>query len=226
MFFNRKRPLTELLQGITDCHSHILPNVDDGIRTDEEALATLAHFEQLGIQKVIMTPHIMEEYPHNNATTLRATFERFCQLYSGNITLTLGAEYMLDNEFQSHLKSGDLLTLWDNHLLVETSYLEAPVNLKAILREIMTGGYFVVLAHPERYLYMNTEMYKELKEMGVLFQLNLLSTIGGYGKTVQKRAEMLLKMGYYDYQGSDLHNLKSFIRLTEKVRINPKQLVR
>lgn len=224
MFFSRKRPLIEALADCTDCHSHILPGVDDGIRTDEEALAVLAHFETLGIKRVIFTPHIMEDYPANNAPNLRAAFERFSNLYQGSIELSLAAEYMLDAQFHKHLESDDILTLWENYILVETSFIEAPLNVKVLIREIMSSGYFVVLAHPERYLYMHKQDYIELKEMGVLFQLNLTSLAGSYGKSVQKQAEMLLKMGYYNHMGSDIHNLKSFCRNIEKGKINPKQL--
>jgi tyrosine-protein phosphatase YwqE len=81
------------------------------------------------------------------------------------------------------------------------------MGLKQILEQIKARGYHPVLAHPERYVYMGDEEYSRLKAMDVKFQLNLLSLIGGYGKTAQKKAKQLLKEGMYNLAGSDLHAL-------------------
>ena len=92
-----------------------------------------------------------------------------------------------------------------NHLLVETSYFNPPMRLHETLSQIKAIGYHPLLAHPERYMYMDEEEYIRLHQEGVKFQLNLPSICGGYGNTVKKRAQWLLKKGLYDVIGSDTH---------------------
>ncbi|MFI3269173.1 MAG: CpsB/CapC family capsule biosynthesis tyrosine phosphatase [Rikenellaceae bacterium] len=219
MFFRRKILAAELLQGLTDCHSHILPNVDDGVRTLEESLQILSYYEAFGVQRVILTPHIMDDYPRNRATFLREEFAALQGAYDGAVELTLAAEYMLDGCFMEHLASGDLLPLFENYLLVESSCVDSTINIKSLISQIMSRGYFVVLAHPERYLYLSQSDYRELRAMQVRFQLNLPSLLGCYGDQVRVRAERLLKSGMYDLVGSDIHayNFHSRVLNTTKL---------
>jgi hypothetical protein len=91
------------------------------------------------------------------------------------------------------------------HIFVETSYFTPPMRLHETLRKIKSLGYYPILAHPERYMYMEKEEYLELHEEGIKFQLNLASLAGGYGKAVKKKAEWLLKKELYSIAGSDLH---------------------
>ena len=79
------------------------------------------------------------------------------------------------------------------------------MRLHETLRQIKSLGYHPLLAHPERYMYMDNDEYRALHEEGVKFQLNLPSICGGYGNTVKKRALWLLKEGLYDAIGSDTH---------------------
>ena len=209
MFFIKKKIIDSgILKGMYDVHSHILPGVDDGVQTVEESLQILSFYEEQGVRRVIFTPHIMENYPKNNAKFLRAEFAKFQDIYNGDIELSLAAEHMLDNGFNKHLASSELLCLFDNYVLVEMSYATATVNYISIISEIMSRGYFVVLAHPERYLYLRKEEYRELKGMGVMFQLNFPSLLGAYGKSVQERAKWLLKASHYDFVGSDVHKFR------------------
>ena len=100
-----------------------------------------------------------------------------------------------------------LLPIGNNgkHLLVETSYFNPPIKFRETLKQIKSLGYHPLLAHPERYLYMDEAEYRRLREEGVKFQLNLASLAGGYGKTVKKKAQWLLENGFYSVAGSDLH---------------------
>lgn len=200
---------TGLLKGFTDCHCHILPGVDDGVRTMEDSLAILDRYAGLGIQEVWLTPHIMEDVP-NTTAALKERFQELCARYQGNIKLHLAAEYMLDGLFESRLEARDLLTHGSNgeYLLVETSYFNAPSRLASILQDVMNSGYFPILAHPERYMYMLKDDYKTLRDRGVKMQLNLPSLMGNYGTSVQKKAFELLKEGYYDIAGTDLHRMR------------------
>ena len=207
---------SDFLKGWTDRHSHILPGVDDGIQTIEDSIAILSMYEQMGVKKVWLTPHIMEDCP-NTPEKLKTRFEELKSAYKGNIELALSAENMMDGLFIKRLEQGILMPYGDNNneLLIETFYVQPPMRMESILRDMQKAGITPVLAHPERYLYMDAEKYENIKEMGVKFQLNITSLIGAYGNQVKERAEYLLNEGYYNYSGSDAHSYHAIQRAFE-----------
>lgn len=207
-FIKRKQSLQSsgILQGVTDRHSHILFGVDDGIRTLEDSLAVLAYDEEVGIKEVWCTPHIMEDVP-NTTEALRERFAQLQEAYNGPIKIHLAAEYMLDTLFEERFKAGDLLTMEDNTILVETSTWNPPTDMTGTLRRIQKAGYRPLLAHPERYRYLTEPGYERLHKMGVHFQLNLGSLVGYYGETAMGKAHDLLEKGWYSEVGSDCHRL-------------------
>ena len=214
MWSFRKRILLKdsgIFKGFTDWHSHILPGVDDGVQTMEEALEILRLYELLGMKSVWLTPHIMEDMP-NTTAHLRERFAELQTAYTGPINLHLAAENMLDNLFEERLEENDLLPLGENgdHLLVETSYFSPPMGLNNILLRIKTKGYYPVLAHPERYIYMGESDYRQLKKIGVKFQLNLPSIAGMYGNRIKKRAMRLLSEKAIACTGTDIHSYDVF----------------
>ncbi len=209
--FRKKQTLEEkgFFRGFIDWHCHILPAVDDGVQTMGEALQILEEYERLGVKEVWLTPHIMEDMP-NTTHHLRERFAELQAAYQGNVELNLASENMLDNLFEERLNKNDLLPIGKDgrHLLVETSYFNPPMGLHNILLRIKSKGYFPILAHPERYLYMSICDYQQLKTMNIQFQLNQFSLHGLYGKKVQKQAITLLKQGMYNYTGTDMHCIK------------------
>ena len=213
LFFWRKQEIPKLVFE-TDHHSHILPGVDDGVRTLEDSLDILSDYEKLGIKTVWCTPHIMEDCP-NTTEDLKERFAMLKESYKGPIKLNLAAEYMMDTLFHRRYAAGDLLTM-DGMLLVETSYFNPPANLDETLSRIMSQGRFPILAHPERYMYMEKDDYKRLKEAGVKFQMNMGSIKGYYGRHAQAKALWLLRKGFYDFYGSDLHRRQMVALLEDK----------
>ena len=205
MWFGKK-PLSEIWVGATDCHSHILPGVDDGVADMETSLKILTAYEKLQIREVWCTPHVMEDIP-NKTEDLKARFAELKAAYQGPIRLNLAAEYMMDGLFLDRMEQDDLLTHGHegNALLVETSYYTPPMDLHGILKTVKGKGYYPILAHPERYLYMKMSDYAPLKKMGVRFQLNLASLAGAYGEDALKKAQKLLKDEAYNFIGSDIH---------------------
>ncbi|MDE6561747.1 MAG: capsular biosynthesis protein [Muribaculaceae bacterium] len=199
-----------ILSGLTDWHSHVLPGVDDGIKTLSESLQVLKHFDEKGVDTLWLTPHIMEDYP-NSTDKLISRFEELKNSWDGKLKLRLASENMLDSLFEERLAEGDLLPIGENgdHLLVETSYFSAPMGFDGMLDSIMSAGYYPLLAHPERYTYMDENEYRRLKEKGVKMQLNYVSLVGGYGETSRKKSIWLLKNGFIDVIGSDVHRLAS-----------------
>ena len=211
MWFRKRQTLEEsgFFRGFTDWHCHILPGVDDGVQSMDESLQILAEYERLGVKEVWLTPHIMEDIP-NTTEKLKERFVELKAIYQGSVLLHLASENMLDNLFEERLEKNDLLPIGKDgkHLLVETSYFNPPMGLNNILLRIKAKGYYPILAHPERYLYMNENDYLHLRSMNIQFQLNQFSLFGLYGKDVQKRSKALQKLKTYDYIGSDLHAMK------------------
>lgn len=217
-FFPKRRSLREsgIFQGFTEWHCHLLPGVDDGIKTLDESLKTLRLYEEAGIRTVWLTPHIMEDIP-NTPAQLRERFGELQQAYKGSIELHLAAEHMLDALFEERLEADDLLPIGEegNHLLVETSYFNPPMDLKGMLKRIQAKGYHPLLAHPERYVYMDERDYHELKDLDIKFQLNIPALVGMYGERVQKKAQQLLKAGMYTCMGNDTHTYRFFASLLD-----------
>ena len=194
-----------LLDGFCDCHCHLLPGVDDGVQEMDETMQILEVWASLGVKEVWLTPHIMEDIP-NEPEELRKRFETLTGTSTGTIELHLAAEHMMDGPFSKRLEKGDIMPFDNEKLLVETSYYTPPMNMGAIIERIKEKGYEPLLAHPERYQYMDDSDYKMWKQRGVLLQLNLPSLVGAYGPMVQRKAEWLLKEGMYDYSGTDTHS--------------------
>lgn len=212
--FTSKQSIEEsgILQGLTDWHSHILPGVDDGIKTLDDSLEALGEYERLGVADVWLTPHIMEDYP-NETALLKDRFENLKSAWTGKTRIHLAAENMLDSLFEQRLEANDFLPIGEKgkHLLVETSYLNPPYGMEEMLEGVFNVGLTPVLAHPERYRYMDEQDYIRLKQQGIIFQINYLSVVGGYGETARKKSHWLLKKGMANLLGSDIHKL-SFVK--------------
>lgn len=209
----------------TDWHCHILPGVDDGIRTMEDSLKVLSFYADIGVREVWLTPHVMEDIP-NTPAGLRERFADLSSAYHGPLKLHLAAEHMLDNLFEERLAAGEVLPIGaaGDTLLVETSYFNPPIDMDGLLRRISGKGFRPLLAHPERYVYMEMKDYRRLRENGVAFQLNLLSLAGMYGADARKRALQLLKEGMYERTGSDLHRLRPFAHAISENCLTKQQL--
>jgi protein-tyrosine phosphatase len=196
----------------TDMHSHLLPGIDDGSPDDATSLMLMKGLQQLGYRHFITTPHIMWDVHQNDATSIGNAHKQLqlaLQQDGLNTPIRAAAEYFLDDHFDRLLEQNvPLLTIKDNWVLVEFSFVAPPRNLKETLFELQIKGYKPILAHPERYSYLvsNKEMYDELKEAGCYFQLNLLSLTGYYGKGTNDLAHYLIKKKYIDLLGTDLHH--------------------
>lgn len=218
-FFTKKKPiLKDLIESYVDIHSHLLPGIDDGSKNFETTLFLVQSLQKIGFEQFITTPHVIKNIWDNSRsgieTLLASTTEKLAQ-ENINPSFNAAAEYMMDDSFSKLIESEKLLTLKDNYILVEMSYINPPMQLYEIIFNIRVAGYQPVLAHPERYIFYhnNFDEYKKLKKAGCLFQLNLLSTVGYYGSGVAKVAQKLLEKGMIDFTGSDLHHenhLRSF----------------
>lgn len=197
---------------VTDIHSHLVPGIDDGVKETDTSLTFIEQLEEMGIRRIITTPHIiMDQYP-NSRESITPPFTEVKQLIGekgSDIQFSFAAEYYMDEQFAELMKS-PLLTLHDQLVLVEMSFMQAPMQLHQWLFDLKSRGYEPVLAHPERYLHYhnNYKQYEQLKEWGCLFQVNLLSLTSYYGKHIQKVAERLVEDKLIDVIGTDLHHTR------------------
>ena len=150
-----------LLEGFRECHCHLLPDVDDGVKELHETLKILELWQSLGVKEVWLTPHIMEDIP-NKTLELKQKCEELKMVAPKGIQLRLSAENMMDNLFIQRLEQRDLLPIGQDkqHLLVETSYYSPPMDMHRFFIRIKESGYIPVLAHPERYQFMDMSVYK------------------------------------------------------------------
>ena len=224
--FRYKLP-KNFFQGAADVHCHLLPGVDDGFSTTEKSLHALKKLEERGVQKMILTPHFMKEYPDNDRENIKAKFEVFKAEAAKvcGIELRIGGEYMLDACFMDHYKQG-FLTLADKQVLCETSYLMYEPGITEMIYDIMCDEYQPIIAHPERYEYAVKDNYLRWKDKRYKFQLNLLSLAGAYGRPAMVKAHYLLKEEMYDYVGSDMHGLGNFERFLPEIRLTKKNMER
>ncbi|MEO8515777.1 MAG: CpsB/CapC family capsule biosynthesis tyrosine phosphatase [Flavobacterium sp.] len=211
-----------------DIHSHLLPGIDDGAQTIDDSIFLINSLKNMGITKIITTPHIFSGFWDNTKDKIQKTeVETVSILKENDITIPIQAasEYLLDDHFVSLFKKGEILTLKDNYVLVEMSYLNAPIQLYEIIFDLQVAGYKPVLAHPERYVFYhnNFDDYLKLKNAGCAFQLNLLSVVGYYGTAVADVAKKLLKTGLIDFVGSDVHHKKHIESFDKKVMLKDLQ---
>ncbi len=231
-FFKSKPKLSALIpSGFIDIHSHLLPGIDDGSKSLEETETLLRQLKVIGFEKCITTPHTLPEIWENTREGILQKFDETKSQLSENLQPMLdhtASEYMLGESFIDRLQSEKLLTLKDNIVLIEMSYLNPPLALKDIIFEIQIKGYQPLLAHPERYLYYhkNLKAYELFKDSGVLFQLNLLSTVGYYGPKVAAATDFLLKGNFIDFVGSDVHHLKHVGAFENKIMIKSEDQLR
>jgi tyrosine-protein phosphatase YwqE len=197
----------------TDVHSHLLPGLDDGVKSMEETADIIRIFQSLGYTKIITTPHVMQDHYRNTPEIIHQGLTKTAEyLKEKKLTVTLeaAAEYYLDEFLVKQLETNTrLLTLGDNYLLFETNFLSEPMLLNEFIFNATTQGYKLVLAHPERYVYLQNNMSRveDLHDRGVLFQLNAASILGVYSRPVQTLANKLIDLGYVHMIGSDCHNM-------------------
>ena len=195
-----------------DMHSHLLPGLDDGLKTLEDSVRFIQELHAMGYQKLICTPHILNGVHDNTPQTILPALELVkAELKKQDIPVILeaAAEYMVDHEFEQLLEKNEpLLTFGKNYILIEMSYVAASPNIKNVIFQLKLAGLQPILAHPERYNYYhhNIEAYTDFKDRGCLLQVNFLSLSGYYGPHVKQTAEKLIEKGMIDFIGTDMHH--------------------
>jgi tyrosine-protein phosphatase YwqE len=227
LFGKRKRKSFDFSLVHTDIHSHLIPGIDDGSQDMDTSLQLINGLIELGYRKLVTTPHIMKDMYPNTREIIVQKFQLLnteVRKQHPGIELHASAEYFLDDHFTEILeKKESLLTIGGNKVLVEFSFANPSLSLKEDLFDMQMQGYTPVLAHPERYMYLekNKDFCDELKGMGCFFQLNILSLNNYYGKNVHDFAHYLIKRNYYELLGTDLHHSRHLEALHDPSLISP-----
>lgn len=211
--FKRKytpRPIFEALG--TDMHCHLVPQVDDGSKCFEESVECLKTLKAVGYKKVYITPHFQYPRFQNDEDDIRRRYEDLKQraLAEGvEIEMAgVGGEYRIDSGFKKRLENPRFLQVAGKYVLVELSLHQQMMGCDEMIFDMQMSGYEVILAHPERYPYLNVAgaRMEQLKNQGVFFQINVLSLGGFYGDEAKKRAYQMLERGWVEFMGTDTHN--------------------
>lgn len=194
-----------------DMHAHLLPAIDDGSTSIENSLELITGLQELGFTQLLATPHVMYDFYKNPTEKILSKLDEVRNALDKNninIKIDASAEYYFDEELKDRLSKNDIISFGkENYLLFEFSYFNEHQGVFETLSEMFEKGYTPLLAHPERYPYFveDLEKFDQLKEMGVKFQLNLLSLVGNYGDSAIHGANYLIDKGFIDFMGSDIH---------------------
>ncbi len=211
IFFRKKRLKYSDFSALElDMHSHLLPAIDDGSQSVEESVILIKELQNLGFSELITTPHTMQEIHPNTADSIQAGHAELQNSLPEGITLSASSEYYLDEHFYKQLGANTLLPMPGNRILVEFSQVTRPNELEQQFFNIALQGYQIVLAHPERYMFLHRDFnfFKRLKDMDVELQLNALSLTNYYGEKVKALAEKLVDADMIDFLGTDTHHLR------------------
>ena len=197
-----------------DLHCHMLPGVDDGAATEEEALLMARVAADSGVTAVALTPHcnVPEQFGNYRDDRLEERFRRFeALLRRENIPLTVypGMEVFATPELPRLLDEGALLTLGGSrYLLVEFAFGESPRFVDDILHRIHLRELTPVVAHPERYYFIQDDPRHLLHwaNEGYMLQLNKGSFFGMFGRRAAQAAHWCLGCGCLHLIGSDAHS--------------------
>lgn len=209
-----------------DVHSHLIPGIDDGSQSMDQTLGMLLKFHELGIRRLITTPHIMSDIYKNTPEVILNGLEsvkKEIETFGIDIQIEAAAEYFYDEFLIEKVKNKELLTFGDNYVLFEFSFSTEPLQIAALIFAMKTNGYQPILAHFERYPYYFKHPEKhveDFKNKGVKLQMNLNSLTGHYGPKVRKQAELMIDNGWLDIVGSDCHRIEHLNILENNLTLN------
>ena len=209
-----------------DFHSHILPKIDDGSKSVEETFELLKEAKQAGFDEIISTSHYMEEYYEVNVAEREAWVDAISQNLHRvdlDLKLYLGSEIYITDNIVKLLEEGKASSINNsNYVLFELPLNSKPMNLYDVVYEMLQNRIVPVLAHPERYLFVQKEpeIIYELIQKGVLMQANYGSILGRYGEKAALIVQKLLENNMIHFLGSDVHKTNTiYPQVPEALRI-------
>jgi protein-tyrosine phosphatase len=197
-----------------DIHSHILPGVDDGAQTIEDAIAMANSAASEGITKIIATPHHKNgSYENPKQKILQHVDQLNAVLKERNIPLTVlpGQEVRIYGDILKDYENGELLTLTNEspYLFIEFPSNHVPRYAEQLLFELQMRGINPIIVHPERNVEISEtpELLYQLVERGALTQLTAASVAGYFGKKIKKFTLQIIEANLAHFIASDAHNI-------------------
>ena len=214
-----------------DFHTHILPNIDDGSKSVEETFNLIKEAEKAGFDTIISTSHYMEDYYEVENRERKAWIDALNQKLQEqniNINLCLGNEIYITDNIIKLLEEEKAATINNtSYVLFEMPLNAKPLNLYDVVFEMLRCKLVPVLAHPERYSFVqkDPELIYDLIEKGVLMQSNFGSFIGLYGSKAQSIAKDLLLKDMVHFLGTDVHRQNTVYPKVPEILIELEKLV-
>ena len=198
-----------------DFHTHILPNVDDGSESVEETFNLIKEAKSVGFDSIISTSHYIEKYyevgVEERCKWINALSEAL-KKESIDMNLYLGNEVYFSENIIQLLKENKIAKINNSrYMLFEFAMNVKPINVYDVLYEMLQNKIVPVLAHPERYSFVQKDpsFIYELIDAGVLMQVNYASIIGWYGKKAEILAKKFLESNMISFLGSDVHKQRT-----------------
>ena len=214
---------------MVDFHTHILPGIDDGSGSIEETITLLKEAEENGFDKIILTPHYLEDTYEVNEENRNVLLSKLKKCIPGIVLdLYLANEIYVTHNMLDLLKEKQASTINNTkYVLFELPMTRNISNLNSIIYGLLENKYIPVIAHPERYKYVQEDpnMLIDLINLGVLFQANFGSLIGIYGNEAKKTVKLLLKANMIHFMGSDVHRKNTIYPQMNKIMKELKKVI-
>lgn len=194
-----------------DMHSHILPSIDDGATSVDEAFKLINEAKNAGFEAIVLTSHYIEGYYEadiDRRETLLQSLDDNLKAKTIDVDLYLGNEIYISENVVNLLKEGKASTINNtSYVLFELPLNQEPMFIFNVIYEMLQNKLVPILAHPERYAFVqqNPELIYDLIQRGVLMQANFGSIIGEYGEKAQIIVKKLLQNDMIHFLGSDVH---------------------
>ncbi len=197
-----------------DIHTHVIPNVDDGSPSLETSLEMIKHEISIGVDTIYCTPHHIYHRYEKSVEEIKKAFQTLKEAVEKEklpVKLYLGQEicYSHREDIIAMLKRGELLTLNNsNRVLLEFSFTREPEDILDIIYNFNVNGYEVIIAHVERYEWMDYNKVLALRNEGALIQINSNSYLGLTTWKEKRFVKKLLKHNLVDFVASDTHSFR------------------
>lgn len=201
-----------------DFHSHILPNIDDGSRNIEETLNLIKEAKQVGFEGISLTSHYIEDYYETDVPEREVWIQAIKDNLKNKgiqIDLYLANEIYITDNIIELLKQGKASTINNTcYVLFEMPLNSEPLNLYDVIYSLQENKLIPVLAHPERYSFIQKEpeLAYDLIQKGVLMQANYGSILGQYGEKAQMIVRKFFENDMIHFLGSDVHRQKTIYK--------------
>lgn len=194
-----------------DFHTHIIPNIDDGSRSIEETFNLIKEAKEAGFEGIVLTSHYIENYYETDVPERDIWVKAISDnLKSKGIetNLYLANEIYMSENMMNLLIEGKASTINNSsYVLFEMPLHAEPMNLYDVIYSLQENKLIPVLAHPERYSFIQKEpeLVYDLVQKGVLMQANYGSILGQYGEKAEIIVRKFLENNMIHFLGSDVH---------------------